>query len=165
MPSQQSIRGPLRTKYPVYSQLAGNLGSETSSLETASSSGESANLRSRFRDDAVRATASKMRRCWLPGSALDENQKVGVELLLMGDRQSVGCAGAAMTSSPGAKSNTPAPTSSIVPATSAPRMVGRSGPIGTWPLLILTSIWLTDVASTRISAMPGRIAGLGTSVS
>jgi hypothetical protein len=37
-----------------------------------------------------------MRRCWLPGSALDESQKVGVELLLMGDRQSVGCAGAAM---------------------------------------------------------------------
>jgi hypothetical protein len=37
-----------------------------------------------------------MRRCWLPGSALDESQKVGVELLLMGDRQSVGCAGAAI---------------------------------------------------------------------
>ena len=54
------------------------------------SSGESANLRSRFRDDAVRATASKMRRCWLPGSALDESQKVGAELLLMGDRQSAG---------------------------------------------------------------------------
>jgi hypothetical protein len=66
-------------------------GTEGSNL--LSSSGESANLRSRFRDDAVRATASKMRRCWLPGSALDESQKVGVELLLMGDRQSVGCAG------------------------------------------------------------------------
>jgi hypothetical protein len=72
-----------------FSQLPGNGAlSETGSLMTASSSGESANLRSRFRDDAVRATASKMRRCWLPGSALDESQKVGVELLLMGDRQS-----------------------------------------------------------------------------
>src|SRR3984957_4871408 len=72
---------------------------ETSGTEgsnPSSSSGESANLRSRFRDDAVRATASKMRRCWLPGSALDESQKIGVELLLMGDRQSVGCAGAAI---------------------------------------------------------------------
>jgi hypothetical protein len=28
------LGGPLRTKYPVYSQLAGNLGSETSSLKT-----------------------------------------------------------------------------------------------------------------------------------
>jgi hypothetical protein len=68
----------------------------TKGSNPAPSSRESANLRSRFRDDAVRATASKMRRCWLPGSALDESQKVGVELLLMGDRQSVGCAGAAI---------------------------------------------------------------------
>src|SRR5205823_4955674 len=35
------LGGPLRTKYPVYSQLAGNLGSETSSLKTTSSSSES----------------------------------------------------------------------------------------------------------------------------
>jgi hypothetical protein len=49
-----------------------------------------------LRLDAVGATASKMRRCWLPASALDESQKVGVELLLVGDRQSVGCAGAAI---------------------------------------------------------------------
>ena len=34
-------------------------------------------------------------------------------------------------------------------------MVGRSGPIGTWPLLILTSIWLTDIASTRIQRDAG----------
>src|SRR5580704_1782278 len=74
-----------------FSQLPGNGAlSETGSLMTASSSGESANLRSRFRDDAVSATASKMRRCWLPGSALEESQKVGAELLLMGDRQSAG---------------------------------------------------------------------------
>jgi hypothetical protein len=44
-------------------------------------------------------------------------------------------------------------------------MAGRFGPIGTWPFRILTSIWLTDAAATRISTMPGRIAGLGTSVS
>jgi hypothetical protein len=35
-------RRPRRTKFPVFSQLAGNLVSETGSLETASSSGESA---------------------------------------------------------------------------------------------------------------------------
>src|ERR1700738_3236021 len=67
-----------------------NRDSGTEGSNPSPSSGESANLRSRFRDDAVRATASKMRRCWLPGSALDESQKVGVELLLMGDRQSAG---------------------------------------------------------------------------
>jgi hypothetical protein len=77
--------------FPVFFPVTREWGaSETGSLMTASSSGESANLRSRFRDDAVRATASKMRRCWLPGSALEESQKVGAELLLMGDRQSAG---------------------------------------------------------------------------
>jgi Glucodextranase, domain N len=42
------------TKFPAFSQLAGNFGSETGSLETASSSGESANFRSRRRFHACR---------------------------------------------------------------------------------------------------------------
>jgi hypothetical protein len=51
---------PTRRKFPVFSQLAGNLASETSSLETCSSSKESAANLLRAADDAT-ATRSNLR--------------------------------------------------------------------------------------------------------